>query len=361
MRAKSMVLIVVALGCGVIAAIGINQVIASRGQSSGASVQTRNIFVTMVDIPIGEPLTPQMIKLEPWPIDKIPEGAITQLKEVEGRRPKQPLYAGEPILHRKLIDQDGRGGASEKIPPGFRVVSVKVTMDSAASGLVLPGDRVDVMVYLRVGAGITRPMTKTILTDVTVFAVNEQINRQVDGDGTMLHAKTVSLLVRPEQGEKLMLASELGSLRLSLRRADDDTAVATSGASLEDLHVSDSADLPHVATKESSKQDDSLIGLLENMKGANPAPAAPTGPLRTMEIYSPDGVNTYTWDDPTKLPRELAGGNAQFGQPPAGPPSGGADTAAGSSGGSDAATGADDGDFGADDGDLPPAAGGSSH
>ena len=107
------------------------------------------------DIPLGQILTPQMVKLEEWPQDKIPEGAVRTLEEIEGRRPLTRLYPGEPILMAKLIDANKFYGASEKIPKGFRVASVKVTMDSSASGLVNPGDRVDVLVFLRQGRGVS--------------------------------------------------------------------------------------------------------------------------------------------------------------------------------------------------------------
>lgn len=357
MRPKSLILIIIAIGCGLIAATAISQVIDQRSRPDGAAVKTNDIFVTIVDIPIGEPLTPQMIKLEPWPTDKIPVGSISKLKEIEGRRPKQPLFAGEPILHRKLIGQDGMGGAAEKIPKGFRVCSVKVTMDSAASGLILPGDRVDVLVYLESGNGITTPMTKTILTDVIVFAVNARIDRDVEGDGTMTQAKTVSLLVKPDQVERLALAAQLGKLTLSLRRADDDMDTASEGASLEDLHSSEKVGFStDGASEESSDGDDSLLGLLDSMKTpGSQIVSPPMAPLTTMEIYSPDGVSTYTWDDPNKLPRELSSGDVGVfgaGGPNPGQAVGypGEDSAQPDPNEDDFET--DDGEFESDDGDL---------
>ena len=151
-------------------------------------------------------------------------------------------------------------------------------------------------------------MTKTILTDVIVFAVNERIDRGSEGEGTMTQAKTVSLLVKPDQVERLALAAQLGKLTLSLRRADDDTEVTSEGASLEDLHRSEQVGFSTGGGEPDKPKDDSLLGLLNGMNTRAPEPSIPaaTGPLTTMEIYSPDGVDTYTWDDPTKLPRELS-------------------------------------------------------
>jgi pilus assembly protein CpaB len=128
MRAKSMILIVIALGCGLVASIGISQVMDRRGNStSEAKVETAKIFVTQTDVLLNEVITAQMIKLEDWPKDKVPEGAISKLEEVVGQRPKVRLYPGEPILKAKFVAGDT---PTELIPAGFRVVPVKVSTDS---------------------------------------------------------------------------------------------------------------------------------------------------------------------------------------------------------------------------------------
>jgi pilus assembly protein CpaB len=322
MRPKSMILIVIAMGCGLIASIGISQVLERRNVSGEGKVEAGEIYVALVDVPITERLSAKTIKLEEWPIDKIPEGAVTKFEDIDGRRPIQPLYAGEPILYRKLIDSDTPFGASERIPKGMRVTSVKVTMDSAASGLILPGDRVDILVYLRRLGGVNSPSTKTILTDVTVFAVNEQINRETDGDGSVIHAKTVSLLVRPDQVERLMLASELGKLRLSLRRNDDDTEVVTLGADVASLNNTEKVRDSSSATQSKSSAanqnntESSLLRMLDAMQEQEPELATPSTSLavldiRTMEIHTPEGISKYTWDDTSKLPREIRGDESE--------------------------------------------------
>src|SRR5690606_17677339 len=114
--------------------------------------------------------------------DKVPDGAVRTLEQLEGRRPLTRLYPGEPILAAKLIDANKFYGASDKIPKGFRVASVKVTMDSSASGLINPGDSVDVLVFLRRGRGVSITSTRTILKNVTVFAVNDRFQRDPEDE-----------------------------------------------------------------------------------------------------------------------------------------------------------------------------------
>ena len=86
MRPKSMILIVVALGCGLIASIGISQVLESRS-AEPVVVPTEKIYVAIKDVPLGSVLNAQMVRMEEWPQDKVPEGAVKSLERIEGRRP----------------------------------------------------------------------------------------------------------------------------------------------------------------------------------------------------------------------------------------------------------------------------------
>ncbi|MCC9609576.1 Flp pilus assembly protein CpaB [Blastopirellula sp. JC732] len=316
MRPKSLILIVFALGCGLVASIGISQVLESKNQQAAVpQMEMENIFVAIEDIDINEPLTPELIKLEPWPKDKVPEGAVTNLEELENRRPRVRLYAGEPILERKLFGSNEDKGASKMIPAGFRVHSVRVTAESSASGLILPGDRVDVLVYLRSSGAINKTLTRTILKNVRVFAVNEQTHRETDSEGNSINAKTVSLLVKPSQVEILMLASQLGQLSLSLRPPNEDGVEEedeTDDATVEELlGVDEDADPKKKRKPVAAAKDDSggFLGFLQNYGGSTPI-AQPTeaGPQWTMDLLDPNGVRRFEFGEEGMLPMEVAPG-----------------------------------------------------
>ncbi len=227
MRPKSLALLLLALGCGLVASIGITEVMAKRNADpAGAMGDTQSIFVAMTDIALGDLLTSQVLKLEQWPKDKIPTGAISRVEDVEGRRARTKLYAGEPILENKLL---GKGaseqGATALIPKGYRVVTVRVDLVSGGSSLILPGDRVDVMVHLvrDTSRDIHETVTRTILQDIKVFAVNDVVDLEREKDtGKSIAAKTISLLVTPEQAAKVMLACQMGSINLVMRSSEDD-------------------------------------------------------------------------------------------------------------------------------------------
>ena len=231
MRAKSVMLLMLALGCGLVASIGITQVM-DRGKSDDSNAgETQPIFVAMVDIPTGDLITAEMLELEEWPKDKVPDGALMKIEEVEGRRPKTKIWTGTVLLENQLLGQGESPGATTQIPVGYRVVSVRVDDESGISNLIRPGDRVDVLLYIKRSPGsIEATLTKTIFQDLKVFAVNDVFDLdRADGQETF-NAKTISLLVTPPQVEKFTLASEMGQIRLALRSHEDKDKVDLPGA-----------------------------------------------------------------------------------------------------------------------------------
>ena len=223
MQTKSLVLLVLALGCGVIASIGITQVMANRSSPPPPpQLETQPVFVALKEIPMGTLLDPQLVKLEQWPKDRIPEGVLSKLEDIEGRRPRTKLFAGEPILDVKLLSKgESAGGAAPMIPIGYRAVPVRVDDVSGGAAMILPGDRVDVLIHVKRGNEITSTVTKTILQDVKAFAVDSQWTMESDESGKAIRAKTISLLLTPEQTERVMMAHELGKIRLALRSPED--------------------------------------------------------------------------------------------------------------------------------------------
>ncbi|HEV3338745.1 MAG TPA: Flp pilus assembly protein CpaB [Pirellulales bacterium] len=238
MRPKSIILLTLALGCGLVASIGINQVMANRHAAPVVDTgQTTPIFVAGVEIGIGDPLTPQVLKLEPWPNDKLPSGTLGKLEDVEGRRSRAKFYTGEPILEAKLLPKGESGGSAiDLIPKGMRVVPIRVDAVTGASGMILPGDRVDMLVHLaeQPTKGVPRAITRTFLHNIKIFAVDDLYDRPGSESNT-LAAKTISVLVSPEQAELVALACQLGTVQLVMRSAGDDVAENTGGADLQKL------------------------------------------------------------------------------------------------------------------------------
>lgn len=243
MRTRTIMLLAMALACGLVASIGISQIMNTRGQSREGG-ERQPVFVAMTDIRPNEELTAQNIKLEEWPKKIIPQGALTKLEEVEGQRTRIKLYAGEPILASKLIGEDDLTGAAKDIPPGYRLAHVKVDPITGASNLILPGDRVDVLVFRHPKANLNVTVAKIVLQDIKVFAVDTHTETEYtatkDEQTEPMTAKTISLLVTPRQAVILHAASEMGgSVRLALRNPDDDEHVVARGTTIEDIFGQD--------------------------------------------------------------------------------------------------------------------------
>ena len=215
MRPKSLILLALALGCGLVASIGISQVLESRRQQKAGGPEQTDILVAIGDIERNAELNAKNVALKPWPKSQVPTGAITKIEDVIGRRPDTRIIKDEPILEGKLGTGEGGKRASTEIPPGYRVVPVRME-NSQNTGLILPGDRVDVQVFVNKGTNVSEAMTKTFLKDVSVFAVNSEIRHDPATDAK-IDAKTVSLLLTPPQTDKLTLAESVGTVRLVLR------------------------------------------------------------------------------------------------------------------------------------------------
>ncbi len=303
MRAKSIVLIVIALGCGLVASIGISQVLGQKGSGEGG-VETVPVYVALADIDINEKLDASHVKLEDWPKDKVPPGAIQDLNDIKDKYARVRLYEGEVLTLRKIADEVSN--KSIDIPVGYRVSSVKVQMDTAVSFLIQPGDRVDIIATFHRGRDIPQTMTMPILRNVRVFAVNSETETEVE-NGKPIVAKTVSLLLKEDQDEVLSLAAEMATLRLSLRNPKEqeqpeETAQKTRRITLEEL----------LSGKSNDTSDDGgsgLLGLLRQEPRSEPKveQATPTIPEPPKEkwrlvILSADGTSTYVWHDENEAP-----------------------------------------------------------
>ncbi len=221
MRMKSLILIFIALGCGLVASIGISQVMNREG---GGGLEMDQILVALVDIDIGTKLDAQNVKLEDWPKAKVPDGAVRKLEEVKDKFANARFFKGEPLHVHKISDT--LTNIANKVPAGYRAMPVKVEEDTVMKG-ISPGDRVDVMVFLKKnGLEITETGAFTILTNVRVFAVNTNTERASEGKSESSNFKTMSLLVKPEHARELAVAASMGKIMLTLRRPDEKDEVA---------------------------------------------------------------------------------------------------------------------------------------
>jgi len=305
MRPKSLILLALALGCGLVASIGISQVLESRRNQKTAGAEQTDVLVALTDIERNAELSPKNVELKPWPKDRLPEGAITKIEDVIGRRPSTRIIKGEPILEGKLGTGETASRASMEIPAGYRAVPVRIE-NAQNTGLILPGDRVDVQVFVNKGTNVPEATTATFLKDVSVFAVNSEIRHDPATDAK-IDAKTISLLVTPEQAAKLTLAESVGTIRLVLRgthteQATEDIQKVTLGSVLGGTQESGS----HKDSHHVSVPPNDFKAFLDKQPPAAPAQTAPgKEPYRMVIVHGSD-AHIEELHDGELLPRKLS-------------------------------------------------------
>lgn len=300
MRPKSLMLLVLALGCGLVASIGISQVM-DRNAHQPASVETTPIYVARHNINLGDPIDAAMVSLQEWPKDKVPPGAVSQLDQLEGRRPRATIIQGEPVLEGKLLAPGQLSDPITSIPKGFRLKTISVDAEKSAAGLLSPGDRVDVELFVKrdVHNGIDAAKTKVILQNIRVFAVDQTVQRSADGGEERTIAKTVSLLLTPEQASKLTLAENLGHVSLIPRNPNDEEAADMPEYSTHDLLADGGKNTREMEqdrdAAEPPKDNSNLLSAIQQF-------VPPPKPPFVMEIVEAQDVREVKFDPETGKP-----------------------------------------------------------
>jgi len=166
----------------------------------------------------GTQLTAEQLVLVEWPSNLPLDGAITKPEQVVGRILLYPIPVKEPIRESLLAGPGAAIGLTAKIPDGMRAVAVVTNELNNVSGFLFPGSHVDVLVTFRAEAG-TEPMTTTVLQNIEVLSTGERL--QPDPSGKPQNVKVVTLLMTPDDAQKLMLASNQGTVQFVLRNAAD--------------------------------------------------------------------------------------------------------------------------------------------
>ena len=247
-----------------VSALGLALVVRARGSSSSqpaapaaaAAVETRpmtRVLVAAGDLQPGKRLAECDMEWRDWPSDQInpafivdgaapppPESraekaAAKVVKAAEeatspgakgdyvGAVVRESILKGEPIVARKIVRAGDSGYMAAYLEPGMRAMAIRVTVESAAGGFILPGDRVDVVQTRELqgaaeGAG-GKFATATVMRNIKVLAIDQ--TTQAAEDETAVVGATATLEVGPADAEALALAKSEGELSLMLRSYAD--------------------------------------------------------------------------------------------------------------------------------------------
>ena len=266
-----------------ISAIGLALVVRAMGSSSGAPAATAvaavearpmaKVLVAAKDLEPGRRLTDGDLSWKDWPVDELNpvfitdgsvpvpaaptaeapadakaaaakpdakvEGAAARVTRAAtdlatggakadyiGAVVREPILAGEPIVGRKIVRAGDSGYMAAYLEPGMRAMAIRVTVETAAGGFILPGDRVDVLLTREVklptgtaGGETSKFVSATVMRNVKVLAI-DQNTRAAENEQAVVGA-TATMEVSGRDAEVLALAKSEGDLSLVLRSYAD--------------------------------------------------------------------------------------------------------------------------------------------
>jgi pilus assembly protein CpaB len=220
MKPKTLILMLVAVGCGLCAAY-----LAATINAGPNTANTLPVVVAQMDMPAGTVIKEpdKMVQIRPFLAESAPvEGQrLTNIEDVRNKSIGRNILKGEPILARDFSEQ---GAILRPAPPGYRAVTIRVTLDSALAGFALPGARVDLVCTRTNPANQNQTIAETFMENVLVLAVNaiRTDTTPESKNGVIATPSVVTLAAKPIDAARIIWAKEKGHITLTLRRPGED-------------------------------------------------------------------------------------------------------------------------------------------
>jgi pilus assembly protein CpaB len=260
----------VALALGAFVSLVVYRNLQSRAGSKAPPGE--DVVVAADDLQVGTKLEDKDVRLVHFPSGDLPAGTFHTKTKVVGRGVILPIARGEFVLPNKLAGENAGSGLPSLIPPGMRAVSVRVNDTTSVSGFVQPGTRVDVLLTGN-PQGSNEQQTTTVLENVAVIATGTRLERNSAGEAQS--APVITLLVSPDDAERLTLASSQGHIQLALRNPLDTRQTDVAAVKSNSLYKVGSEPAPAAAPRSRPKHIE-----------VQAPPSIPTA--YTVEVYKGD-------------------------------------------------------------------------
>jgi pilus assembly protein CpaB len=269
-RARLLIIGAVALALGAFVSLFVYKNLQGRGSSSAEPGV--DVVVAANDIQVGARIEEHDVRLVKYPAASLPAGTPTKRSQVLGRGVILPIARGEFILPSKLAPENAGAGLPSLIPPGMRAVSVRVNEVVSVAGFVGPGTRVDVLLT-GTPNGSSESQTTTVLQNVAVIASGHTLERNAAGEAQ--NTPVITLLVSPDDAERLTLASNEGHIQLSLRNPVDTQEGEVPAANAKGLYKGGTPAAPQPVKVRPVKQ--------QKIQSSTPPPS-----VLSVEVYQGD-------------------------------------------------------------------------
>ncbi len=231
MKPKTMILLALAVICGLAASYMTSRLLAERergdkpaeGEKVKVLVAKQNLMPMYIKDPEQFFVEKDFIK------GQEPKKAAKSFDEIRAKFLNKPLSAEQWVSVDDLLKKDQLG---LQVPEGMRAVTIRVNIDTIVAGFVLPNSRVDVVNTVRADSA-RDSYSQIILENMLVLAVDTLDVKDPDKRTNL--SNTATLAVTPEEGMKLALAGTMGELRLMLRTPGDDKRIASRTVRPEDV------------------------------------------------------------------------------------------------------------------------------
>ena len=257
MNLARIILIVAALSIAVGTAFLVKNYLQSReaafaadgGKTVVETASTVKVLVAESDLAAGTIVNEDLFRWQNWPDDNLSseyvvkgdDGTSDGPASFTGWAVRRGIAAGEPITKHRLVEPGSAGFLAGVLRPGMRAAAIEVSPDTSASGFIMPGDSVDVMLTQQIESnnpelgGQTKVIGATIISNVRVVAVDQELN---DIEEKAQLAQTVTVELTPSQSENLAVAKEMGKISLSLRSLSRNDNIERNAGVAYDEHVS---------------------------------------------------------------------------------------------------------------------------
>ncbi len=295
MKSKSFMLMVLSMGFGLVAAIGISQVLGQKSANAEPEKAMGPVIVAAADLDPNTRLTEENVKIENWPLNIIPDDAATSLDDIEDMVNRNRLGKGMPIQLSVIVNE--KSVASLSIPSDMKVVAIKVPSDDLFGGLLSPGDKVDVIGLFtkrdKKNANRINQVSKTFLRGLQVFSINnsmKSVETREDSPTAGTNSAVVGVLATEEQAEAMYYVQRTAQIKLTLRGEE-----ATNDDDIESLDEILGWNLIDEEEDEPEKAENVLTVAGSNLKLESKDPP-------TMTIWSGNTPENYTFT-PGLLPQ----------------------------------------------------------
>jgi len=249
MRGPAMVMVGIAVVVGAVTVIGGRYYLDRSSQKpqpqpvvvQAPEITTTTVVVAAIPLRFGMELSTNQLKEVAWPAAAAPAGSTRTIAEfLKGPEKRVVLAAmeiNEPVLTGKVTGPGERATLSAVIAPGMTAVSIPLSETQGVAGLVMPGDRVNVMLTRTLD--LDQSYTDVLLQNIRVVAIDQTIDQRSEKPATI---RSATLEVMPQDAKRVALAGAVGSLSLMLRKAGERSTGAAGRISAKDLLLEPDAD-----------------------------------------------------------------------------------------------------------------------